>query len=370
MSHTKVCHLTTVHPAFDNRILEKECVSLAEAGYEVVLLAPNCEEQVYKGVQIRSLQIPRNRLLRMTAGTLRMLFSSLRQKADIYHFHDPELMPAGLILRLMGKMVIADVHENYPASILSKPYLNKAVATLLSKLFRVIELFFLSRMNAIVTATSGISNSFMRFKPITIHNFPIIPDLESITTATVPGNKPGAIYVGGLSQIRGIIPLINAFGELEEIELWLLGPFESESFKMQCESLPAWRNVRYLGVSNPAGVYPYLKAASIGIATLLPFPNYKTALATKSFEYMAAGLPVVMSDFPYWKEYFGDSAIYVNPADPTEIANAIRSLLSNRELMEQMSSSNIAKSRYQFRWEGEAEKLVTMYRNLTDRKPK
>ncbi|MCI5212117.1 MAG: hypothetical protein D3910_25810, partial [Candidatus Electrothrix sp. ATG2] len=60
-----VIHLTSVHPAFDTRIFHKECVSLAEAGYDVTLLAAGCEEQELNGVKIRSVPKEKNRVARM-----------------------------------------------------------------------------------------------------------------------------------------------------------------------------------------------------------------------------------------------------------------------------------------------------------------
>ena len=109
---TKVCHMTSVHPPEDVRIFHKECVSLAEAGYEVYLVerGESCEKN---GVHIIGLgDLPKNRLKRMTEGAKKVYEKALELDCDIYHFHDPELLPYGLKLKKKGKKVIFDSHEN------------------------------------------------------------------------------------------------------------------------------------------------------------------------------------------------------------------------------------------------------------------
>ncbi len=91
-----VCHLTSVHPVEDVRIFHKECVSLAKHGFDVTLVA--CGEPAYKqnknGVNVVSLDVPvKNRFERMTKRTRAVYKKALEVDADIYHFHDPELLP-------------------------------------------------------------------------------------------------------------------------------------------------------------------------------------------------------------------------------------------------------------------------------------
>ena len=89
----KVVHVTSVHPALDNRILFKECRSLARAGHDVVLVAPHDAHEVVDGVRIRAFPRARGRLARMTRGVRDALRLCRDERADVYHAHDPELMP-------------------------------------------------------------------------------------------------------------------------------------------------------------------------------------------------------------------------------------------------------------------------------------
>ena len=121
----KVCHLTSVHRYTDNRVFFKECSTLAEKGYDVTLVAPNLENHERNGVKLVGVKGNTNRFKRIFITAFRYVYKEARrQKADIYHFHDTELIPVGLLLRLSGKRVIYDVHENNAAAILSRSYVK------------------------------------------------------------------------------------------------------------------------------------------------------------------------------------------------------------------------------------------------------
>lgn len=340
-------------------------MSLAKAGFRVTLISGRGEAMTDGTVRVKIINIPARRVLRMSIGVLRMLKEAIREKAGLYHIHDPELIPAGLFLRILGKKVVVDVHENLPAAIRSRPYMNPFFSGTASLLLRLMEHSTYPLFSALVTARPDISARFPRLHPVTLRNFPILPDLDEVEAAPMPAGPPGFIFVGGLSPIRGIRELILAFDGLAEARLWLLGPFESEDFRMECESLTGWENTRYLGVVGPQQIYPYLKAARAGIITFLPFPNHLTTLATKPFEYMAAGLPVIMSDFPYWRLTFADNAIYTDPADPSAIRECVLRLLNDDTLSTSMGKRNRELALEEFNWSVEEASLLGLYSKLS-----
>src|SRR5580704_6176866 len=102
-NNMRVVHLTSVRGPRDMRVFYKECRSLVRAGYAVTLIAPGTEEQLVDGVSIHAVPRLKSRLFRMTLTAWRVYQKALRQAADVYHFHDPELVPLGLLLRLRGK---------------------------------------------------------------------------------------------------------------------------------------------------------------------------------------------------------------------------------------------------------------------------
>src|SRR5215469_5500447 len=120
-SRPRVCFMTSVHMPFDVRIFHKECRSLARAGYPVTLIACHGkQEEVVDDVRIRGIFKAAGRLSRMTLTPWTIAREAMRQNAQIYHFHDPELIPVGLFLRVLGKKVIYDVHEDLPADVAYK----------------------------------------------------------------------------------------------------------------------------------------------------------------------------------------------------------------------------------------------------------
>src|SRR3954462_2341395 len=120
----RIVHITTQHRPLDVRIFQKECRTLAAHGFDVQLLVAEPPSEPVDGVHFRK--------LRQSASTFRpgriwqRLQSAYRAAAklgaDVYHFHDPELIPIGLLLKQSGARVIYDVHEDAPQEALS---LNK-----------------------------------------------------------------------------------------------------------------------------------------------------------------------------------------------------------------------------------------------------
>lgn len=366
MNKLKVCHITTVHKENDNRIFYKECVTLSQNNFKVFLLCAGAISKTIEGINIIGLPKRKNRIYHFfNVSIYHVIRDALKINAKIYHFHDPELIFAGLFLRICRKKVIFDMHENNPSSILSKPYIrSKLIKQVVSLLFRVFEKTVTPFFSKLVTARPDISENFMSLNPVTLRNFPIVENSISSKEIKIDKDKKAVIFVGGLAKIRGIKELIIAFENLDGIELWLLGPWMSMSFKEECESLIGWKNTRYLGVVEPYDIFAYLEAADIGIVTFLPFPNHTKTLATKPFEYMMAGLPMIMSDFTYWKSFFKDLSLYVDPADSDAIAEAINQLLSDPDKMKHMGEKAKKQIQNEFNWQVESQKLVKAYNQL------
>lgn len=360
-----VAHITSVHPQNDNRIFYKECITLAKAGYEVTLIVAGGETKRLDGVNIVGYEKAKGgRLSRMIKTSLiDMIKACKRVDADVYHFHDPELIFTALYLKMSGKKVIYDIHENNPASILSKPYIkSKLQQKLISKLFDIFEKSVVRFFDAIVTARPDITKRFKHQQLITLRNFPILPDVSQIKRLEIKKEKPTVIYVGNMTKIRGLYELLDAFKVLNEYELWLLGPIGDKSLKEKIEKgVP---NVNYLGVVEAYEVFSYIDAADIGIITFLPAPNHLETLATKPFEYMACGKPMIMSNFDYWKTTFQESSLYVDPSDSNEIAQTVDRLFKDKALMEKVSQKNRKLSQEVYNWKNESQKLLELYKRV------
>ncbi len=361
----KVAHITSVHPQNDNRIFYKECTTLAEKGYDVTLIVAGGEiKRVNKVSVVAYPKSHSGRLIRMIRTSFVDMIKACREvDADVYHFHDPELIFTGLYLKMIGKKVIYDIHENNPASILSKPYIkSKFIRRVISKSFDIFEKVAVNFFDTIVTARPDISERFNHKNLITLKNFPILPNFSEMKKIEISKIKPSVIFVGGLHSQRGINELLDTFEKLNSCELWLLGPMMDEGLKERIEK--GCKNVKYFGVVEAYEVFSYINGADIGIITFLEEPNHINTLATKPFEYMACGKPMIMSNFAYWKDTFKESSLYVDPANPKDIAEKIEYLLGNKELMKNMGDLNQRLSNDEYNWKKESQKLLDLYRNL------
>lgn len=176
----KVCHLTSVHDYRDTRILLKECVSLKDAGYDVHLIAPNTENLKYKEVQIIGVQRKKqNRIQRIFNSTSEFYQTAIRIDADIYHFHDPELIPLGKKLSKAGKKVIYDVHEDVPRQIMTKHWIPELLKKPISWIFEKYENNATNKFSAVVTSTPFIKERFEKFhsRVVDIKNYPLLNEL-------------------------------------------------------------------------------------------------------------------------------------------------------------------------------------------------
>lgn len=365
----RVCHFSSVHPPADNRIFFKQCVSLAKAGYHVTLIVKDdLPPRTERSVRVVPFPPCKNRWKRLLVAFPKMLRLTLKQHADICHFHDPELIPVAIILKLLGKKVIYDVHEDAPLQILSKEWITspalRRLSSRLTWLFeKTGELFF----DAIVAATPDIAKKFKAAKTITIHNYPILGHISAVPAISPdpPPDKPVVIYAGKIALHRGVRELVDAAAMVKTpIELWLLGKYERQEYFDALRQSPGWAFTRYFGLQSPETVYSYMKAAHIGVSTLYPIPNYLESLPVKAFEYMACGLPIIMSPFPFWRKLFGECALFADPLSAPEIAERIDSLTADPALRERLAEKGRAVVLEKC-WENDEALLLQLYKKLS-----
>jgi glycosyltransferase involved in cell wall biosynthesis len=382
----KICIFTSAHLVNDIRVFKKELISLLKNGYEVIYYTNSIDKNMDKSYvqnsnhaefEHQNLKIiynndynEKNRIKRFLRSFL--IYFNLDKNCDIYHFHDPDLIISGLLLKLIGKKVIYDVHENYVNTIEEKEYIPKKLQKSISFLFEKLETFASKRFDSVICATSKISERFKLVgvkNVVTINNFPFKDELLIESNNNVKNNT--IIYTGGITKKRGITQLINAIEIVNKkinCRLIMAGEIPKD-YHEELKKLKGWGFVEYKGLLSRKNMSIELSKAKIGVVLFLPEKNHIDAQPNKLFEYMSAKLPIVCSSFPLWESIVTKNKIGLsaNPLNPQEIASAITTLLKKENELKEMG--NIAKNLVdtKYNWDKEEQKLIELYKKLEGR---
>jgi glycosyltransferase involved in cell wall biosynthesis len=375
MKLAKVVHMTSVHSALDPRIFHKECRSLARAGFQVTIIGPHTRDAIADQVQIRSVPRDHSRLARMTRTVWRIYKEALRQSADVYHFHDPELIPVGLLLRARGKKVIYDIHEDMPKDVLSKFYLPAWSRRAIAWTAAQIEGAACGHFSALVAVTPSIAERFrtLNHRTVIVYNYPYPNEIVFAQKSSEwETRRQSVAYVGGITAQRAIREMVSAMALLPEslnATLELAGNEVPEGIRPEeLYQHPGWARVKHHGFLDQPSTFRLLHKVRAGLVLFHPEPNHLEAMPQKIFEYMGAGLPIIASDFPLWRRLLGDTGcgILVDPMDPRAIAQAIQYVLTHPGEAEQMGRRGQAAVLEHYNWDTQAEKLVNLYSALTE----
>jgi len=365
-----VCHLTSAHDNNDSRIYYKECCSLNQAGlYHVYLIAPG-DTCIRDGINIIGVdKSSDSRLLRMFKITKAVYKKALEVDADIYHFHDPELLPYGLKLKKKGKKVIFDSHENYTMQIVEKKYIPKNLRKIVSKLYHAYETHVLKRIDAVIVPCSFEGKNIFDHRAKRseiIANYPVLSAFyEKYQDNTRKSDY--ICYTGALSFNRGITYLIKAAYKAN-VKLVLAGEFSSQTYAEETMNLPEFSCVEYRGCVGQNEVFEIYSQAFAGASIFLTRGQYGKVdtFGIKIFEFMAMGLPVIISSYPYacdvLKEY--NYGICVPLDDIDAIAAAICYLKEHPDVAYKMGQEGRRAVLEKFNWSTEEKKLLALYTEL------
>lgn len=364
----RVCHITDVHRPEDGRIFHKECCSLAEAGYEVYLVAQG-ESYNKNGVHIVGIgEKPQKKAKRMLSFAKKAYRRALELDCDIYHIHDPELLPYAAKLKAKGKIVVFDSHEIYKDLILSKDYLQKPVRKIVSSAFGIVQKSVLDKIDAVIVPCL-ISGDFpieckTKYKCV-IDNVPKL-DLYRDYREDTEKIPRSVCYFGTLYSATW--NLIEAVKEIDA-ELFVAGRAISDEDEAKMMSMVD-EKIHYLGFVKQEDVARYLNKMEIGFAALLNEGQFNKFdnLPTKTYEYMAMSMPVVISECDYNtklnnKYNFG---VCVDAGNVQEIEKALCYLLNNSKeaLIKGQNGRNMVLEYYN--WNVENDKLLGLYSSLAN----
>jgi glycosyltransferase involved in cell wall biosynthesis len=366
----RVAHLTSVHLPFDNRIFHKECRSLAEAGYEVTLLAPHDRDEVVDGVRIAALPRPRNRLQRMTQVAQAAYRRARRLRAHLYHLHDPELLPWGLLLqRMTGAPVIYDAHEYVAMDVAEKHWLGP-FRKYLGRAADVVEKGIAGRLAGVVAVNPHMAGLFRAVAG----NVAVVANFPRRALAEAPATDPPpdtVVYVGGMDHIRGYSLVIEAMRRVRRRKpaavCRLVGDLDRDGLPPEYADLSP-DDLRRGGVERVDRV-PYASVPALIAGHAVGWVPWKVCTGnllgtpTKLLEYMALARPVVASDLPFVTRIVKEHGCgIVVPSDSPEAhAEALLHLFDHPDEARAMGESGRRAVRERLNWECQASALFELY---------
>ncbi len=373
----KICHLTSVHPPLDSRIFYRECQTLVRAGYSVLWMGQHTHEEVCDGVIMRTIPPATGRRSRMSRTLYEICRKAIQERADLYHFHDPELIPVGILLKLLGKKVIYDVHEDYPRSLRTSdrqwihPRLRGVIGGCTALVEKIGSFFF----DGIAAATPAIASRFPSpRKTILVQNFPIGKELLTPEARPHSERPPHLAYTGVLSPFRGATQIIESMGLLSnhiQARLQVAGRIDPPELIPQLQQLAGWKRVDFLGWQSRPRMAELLGQARAGLLLFHPVSNHTQSQPNKMFEYMSAGIPVIASNFPLWRSLVEGNQCGINcdPLNPKEVAEAIEWLLAHPQKAQRMGENGRRAVEEKYNWESESKTLIAFYQKLMPEKP-
>ena len=365
----KIIHLTSVHPRYDVRIFYKMCISLVKKEHNVIqVVADGKGNELKDGVKILDVgNTPGGRLFRITR-TVRLIYEKAKElDGDIYHLHDPELIPIGLKLKKLNKKVIFDAHEDYTLKIVSKNWIYPGLKKIISKLFFIYYNYTIKKFDGVIVAadTIKVNNN----KKIIFRN---LPNLNLKKNKVFKKNNDNIVlYTGGITEHRGIEQVIKALidSEFKNWKLVILGK-ESLKLKKKLKNELEDERIIYLGKVSYEEAIEWIYKSDLGVVVNQPVFTYNKALPNKLFEYMAYGLPVVCSNFNHWKEIVAknNAGICCNPKDLVDIAGSIKKILLNKKLQRSMSNNGQKAIKKLYNLDKEIVILIQFYKEIINAK--
>lgn len=367
----KICHMTSAHPNQDKRIFYKECLSLSKYGYNTFIIA---QGDTFENQGIHIIGVPKakhGRLERVLVTSRRVYVEALKLDADIYHIHDPELLPYAIKLKKRGKSVIFDSHEDFFTVAEESDYIPKILRGMVSKLVQMFLVKASSIVDAVISVTPHICEKYKKYNNNTymITNYPVLSTAERDGQKRILSSERKVVFAGGIGYSGNHENIIKAMSKLENVKYLLIG-FGEQHYLDMLKHIDGWENVDFRGKIEYDKVKYYLEESRVGI--ILQNPNITTGYNigtlgnTKIFEYMRAGLPVICTDFQLWKDIIDEykCGIYVNPHNEEELYHAIKYLMEDFAAASEMGDNARRAIIEKYNWSTQESLLLDIYAKI------
>ncbi|MDT0111245.1 glycosyltransferase [Listeria booriae] len=365
----KIMMFSSVHVWNDTRIFYKEAMTLADAGFEVDFYAIDNGMEVveHPGLRVHLLPASTSRLARPLRW--RKLYKIAKASdAMYYHIHDPELL---LLLPKLRKkkpdaILTYDMHENLPADIETKTWIPALLRKPLKKWILRMEKHTMASCDHIIFAEESYLESYLHVDctKTTVYNYPtyVEPIQKQLNDSYFT-----LIYVGSITEDRGIFEMLGLIRDLhekkpEQYRLKLLGPM-TKSLEMKVQEFVDQHQLSQVVEVYGRVPYPEIWQAygesDLGLCLLHPIPNYLHSMATKLYEYMAASLPILASDFPDWDTFIKkhQSGTVSSPFDREKLLREVEKRAANPDIYAQEGERGRLAYEESYNWEIEAKKM-------------
>ncbi len=379
----------------DPRVL-KEARSLAEAGYQVTVIAWDREgnypaQQQTEGFIVQRVQDVRSsygaglrQALRLPRFWLHAWRRLNRLRPAVVHCHDFDTLPPGwLWAKTHCRPVIYDAHEYYTE--LQRPRLRGLAGQVLLPLIAAAEQVLSRSAAAVVTVDERIARGYRNRRVVIIGHYPPVDFAQGVARSetghsnlsTPHASRPTLVYAGRFSTDRGMVVIAQALQRLAaqgvRPRLRLLGVWtnsaEEQAFWQAMIGLE--QQVEMIGWAPFEQVATHLASADVALAVLQPIERYTVALPVKLFEYMACGLPVIISDFPANRAVVAgaDCGLLVDPSDVDAVAAAMLRLLEDPAEARRLGANGRRAFEERYNWQALERKLLALYAELCGQMP-
>ncbi|MEO5603884.1 MAG: glycosyltransferase [Cyclobacteriaceae bacterium] len=367
VAQIRIVMLANGHVPFDTRIFHKEARTLVDAGFSVSIIVPHEKDEEREGVFIIAVPLNKKGWRKLVVNPINILKKALRQPAHaIFHLHDSDILLTGLVLKILGRKVIYDAHEDTPLQIRYQHWLPKILKGPYAAFYFALEKLCGWCFDAIIVAEPVMAKYFPTKKTFLLRNFPIKKSFVPSVNIPYGEREKTLIHVGVLSKVRGLFEMLEGFTiATKEVDVYFLlgGQFAPPS--LAPEVIPNYP-VNFVGWVSYPKLIELLFQSRAGIIIPHPIERYKTNYPVKMFEFMAAGLPVIASREGESASFINEAqcGILVNPLDHNEISNAIKWIFTNTKKAKEMGERGQALIFNRYNWEHESRVLLELYANL------
>jgi len=369
-----VCHLTPVQDRLDARTYVMQMLPLARYGCKFTLIGVHGRDDKKEAVDFVSIPRRRTRATRILFAVA-MAFRATRYPAQLYHIHNPEMIPAGLFLKFFaGKKVVYDTQEDHPSMMLTKAYLPPWIRGFASRAVAAIERMAAHVFDGYIAADSGTLRATARVGKSHKMVFYNLPNLDYFPLPETTNKRFDLVYRGGLSERAGTLVLLSAIRELRcrglNPRLLLFGYADSRVDRVKLrdhiQNLGLADNVVLKGRVDHSQMAAMLSLGRISVCPLLEIPKFRNNIPVKVFESWACGMPVVCSDLPPIRPFFQGRkyGLLVKPGSAQALADGLEHLLKNPDEMARMGEAgrSVVVDRYNNR--RESKKLLAFYKRV------